>query len=134
MAEGKKLAIHKHGREVELSTVEKRPRVLPIMAYTERQRLTCKQALLFGRASCEAARGRRLLFTIYPKWRACSQARPRPKGVPFSRLQVYERLGILLVEVNERVGNLSFGSMKGSKGPTDVFYDFIYSRGNVLFL
>ena len=41
----------------------------------------------------------------------------RLKGVPFFRLQVYERLGILLVEVFERVGNLSFGSVKWPKGP-----------------
>ena len=30
--------------------------------------------------------------------------RLRPKGVPFSRLQVYERVGILFVKVYERVG------------------------------
>ena len=33
-----------------------------------------EQALLFGRAKREHESGARLLFTIYPKWRACSQA------------------------------------------------------------
>ena len=50
MAEGKKLAIQKHGREVELRTVEKPQGLLPMMAYTERPSLACMQALLFGRA------------------------------------------------------------------------------------
>ena len=50
MAEGKKLAIQKRGREVELRNVEKpRGAVLPMMAYTERPSLACMQALLFGR-------------------------------------------------------------------------------------
>ena len=30
--------------------------------------------------------------------------RPRPKGVPFFRLQVYERVGISLLDVYKRVG------------------------------
>ena len=37
---------------------------------------TSEQALLFGRAKREHESGARLLFTIYPKWRACSQATP----------------------------------------------------------
>ena len=49
MVEGKKLAIQKRGREVELRTVEKPRGVLPMMAYTERPSLACMQALLFGR-------------------------------------------------------------------------------------
>ena len=40
-----------------------------------------------------------------------------PERGTFFRLQVYERKGILLVEVYKRVGNLSFGSVKGPKGP-----------------
>ena len=40
-----------------------------------------------------------------------------PERGTFFRLQVYERVGILLVEVYKRVGNLSFGSVKGPKGP-----------------
>ena len=32
------------------------------------------------------------------------EERLRPKGVPFIRLQVYERVGISLVEVYKRVG------------------------------
>ena len=52
--------------------------LLPTMAYKERPSL----------ADANRARGRRLLFAIYPKWRACSRARPRPKGVPLPRFQV----------------------------------------------
>ena len=40
-----------------------------------------------------------------------------PERGTFFRLQVYERVEILLVEVYKRVGNLSFGSVKGPKGP-----------------
>ena len=41
----------------------------------------------------------------------------------FFRPQVYERVGILLVEVYERVGkSVIFGSVKGL---TDEFYGFI---------
>ena len=36
MAEGKKPAIHKNGREVEPQNCRETPRVLPMMAYTER--------------------------------------------------------------------------------------------------
>ena len=41
--------------------------------------------------------------------------RLRPKGVPISGLLEYERVVISLVEVYERVGNLSFRSVKRSK-------------------
>ena len=44
MAEGKKLAIHKRGREVELRTVEKPLGLLPMMAYTERPHTPSLQA------------------------------------------------------------------------------------------
>ena len=61
----------------------------------------------------------------------CHMSVLRPGGTPYNglygevspergiffRLQVYERVGILLVEVYERVGNLSFGSVKGPNGP-----------------
>lgn len=40
---------------------------------------------------------------------------PVEKGIPDFRLQVHELIGFSLVEVNERVGNLSFRSLKGSK-------------------
>ena len=46
-------------------------------------------------------------------------------------LQVYARVGITLVEVYQRVGNLSFGSIKGL---TDVFYGFIKSRKRSIFV
>ena len=39
-----------------------------------------------------------------------------PERGTFFWLQVYERVRIFLVEVYERVGNLSFGSVKGLKG------------------
>ena len=41
-----------------------------------------------------------------------------PERGTFFRLQVYERVGILLVEVYKRVRNLSFGSVKGPKRAT----------------
>ena len=40
-----------------------------------------------------------------------------PERGTFFRLQVYKTVGILLVEVYKRLGNLSFGSVKGPKGP-----------------
>ena len=39
---------------------------------------------------------------------------PPERGI-FSRLQLYERVWISLVEAYKRVGNLSFGSVKESK-------------------
>ena len=51
--------------------------------------------------------------------------RLRLKGSTFFRLQVYD--GILLVKVYKRVGNLSFGSVKGPKGLTNEFYGFTKS-------
>ena len=41
--------------------------------------------------------------------------RLHPKGVPISGLLEYERVVISLVEVYERVGNLSFRSVKRPK-------------------
>ena len=41
--------------------------------------------------------------------------RLHPKGVPISSLLEYERVVISLVEVYERVGNLSFRSVKRPK-------------------
>jgi len=38
----------------------------------------------------------------------------RPKSGTFFRLEVYKREGISQVQVNERLGNLSFSSLKGS--------------------
>ena len=46
---------------------------------------------------------------------------PPERGTLF-RLKVYERVGVLLVDVYKRVGNLSFGSVKAPKGLTDEFY------------
>ena len=43
--------------------------------------------------------------------------RTRPKRAPFFRLQVYERVGILLVKVYERVGKSAIlGCKKAWKG------------------
>ena len=59
---------------------------------------------------------------------------PPERGI-FSRLQVYERVGISLVGVHKRGGkNLSFGSMEGPKGLTDEFYGFIKSRKRSIFV
>ena len=50
-----------------------------------------------------------------------------PERGTFSRLQVYERVANLLVEVCERVG-------KSVKGLTDAFYGFIKSRKASIFV
>ena len=47
----------------------------------------------------------------------CPYGEAPPERGTFFRLQVYKRVGIVLVEVYKRVGNLSFGSVKGPKGP-----------------
>ena len=56
-----------------------------------------------------------------------------PERGIFLRLQVYERVEILLVEVHEREGKSVIGSVKGSKGLTDDFYGFIKSRKTFYF-
>ena len=58
---------------------------------------------------------------------------PPERGTLF-RLKVYEREGILLVDVYKRVGNLSFGSVKAPKGLTDEFYGFKKSRKRSIFV
>ena len=58
---------------------------------------------------------------------------PPERGTLF-RLKVYERVGILLVDVYIRVGNLSFGSVKAPKGLTDEFYGFKKSRKRSVFV
>ena len=49
---------------------------------------------------------------------------------------MYNRVGISLVEIYKRVGNLSFGSVKGPKikGLTDEVYGFIKSRKRSIFV
>ena len=47
---------------------------------------------------------------------------------------MYERVGILLSEVYEREGNLSFGSVKGLRGLTDGFYGFKKARKRSIFM
>ena len=55
-----------------------------------------------------------------------------PDRYIFFRRHVYERVGILLVEVYERVGkSVIFGSVKGL---TDEFYGFIKSRKRSIFV
>ena len=58
---------------------------------------------------------------------------PPERGTLF-RLKVYERVGILLVDVYIRVGDLSFGSVKVPKGLTDEFYGFKKSRKRSIFV
>ena len=58
---------------------------------------------------------------------------PPERGI-FFRLRVYERVGISLVEVYERVGKCHLGLWKGLKGLTDEFYGFIKSRKRSTFL
>ena len=60
---------------------------------------------------------------------------PPERGI-FYRLQVYERVGISLVEVYKRVGKkiCHLGLWKGPKGLTDEFYGFIKSRKRSIFV
>ena len=60
----------------------------------------------------------------------------RPKRGIFFRLQVYDRVGILLVEVYARVGKSAevIMSVKGPKGLTGEFYGFIKSRKRSFFV
>ena len=51
-----------------------------------------------------------------------------PERSTFFWLQLYERVGILLVEVYERGGNMLFWSVKGPQGLTDEFFGFVKSR------
>ena len=58
-----------------------------------------------------------------------------PERRIFFRLQVYERLGILLVEVYKRGGVIChLGLRKGLKGLTDEFYGFIKSSKHSIFV
>ena len=50
--------------------------------------------------------------------------RLRPKGVPISGLLEYERVVISLVEVYERVGNLSFRSVKRPERVNSCIFHF----------
>jgi len=59
---------------------------------------------------------------------------PPERGI-FFRLQVYERVGILLAEVYERVQkSVIWVCKKGPKGPTDEFYCFKMSRKRSIFV
>ena len=59
---------------------------------------------------------------------------PPEKGT-FFRLQIYARVGILIVEVYERVGkSLIWVCGKGPKGRTDEFYGFIESGKRSVFV
>ena len=57
-------------------------------------------------------------FGVKPPYNSLYEETPPERGT-FFRLQVYERVRILLVEVFERVGKSChlFGSVKGAKGP-----------------
>ena len=52
----------------------------------------------------------------------------------FFRLQVYEKVGVLLVEVYEWVEESVIWAVKGSKGLTDEFYGFIKLRQRSIFV
>ena len=60
---------------------------------------------------------------------------PSERGI-FSRLQVYERVGISLVEVYKTVGKSGchLGLWKAPKGLTDGFYGFIKLRKRSIFV
>ena len=52
-----------------------------------------------------------------------------PKGVTFFRPQVYERVGILLVEVYGKVGKSVILVCKKARGLINVFHFFLLGRG-----
>ena len=60
--------------------------------------------------------------------------RLRPKGLPFSGFRFMKRWGILLFEVYERIGNLSFRSVKRPKRADRCLLWLSLSRENVLVL
>ena len=61
--------------------------------------------------------------------------RLRPKGLPFLGCRYTdETVGILLVQVYERVGKSVMGSVKGPKGLIHGFYGCIKSRKSSIFV
>ena len=62
------------------------------------------------------------------------RGRLRPEGLPFSGFRFMKRWAILLVEVYERVGNLSFRSVKRPKRADRCLLWLSLSRENVLVL
>ena len=58
--------------------------------------------------------------------------RLHPKGVPISGLLEYERVVISLVEVYERVGNLSFGSVKRLKRANSCIFGCKLKRREIV--
>ena len=57
-----------------------------------------------------------------------------PERGTFFRLQVYERVGILLVEVFKRVGKSVIWVSEMAQRAEQMNFMTLYSRGNVLFL
>ena len=54
-----------------------------------------------------------------------------PKGVTFFRPQVYERVGILLVEVYGKVGKSVILVCKKARGLINAFHFFCWGEGGV---
>ena len=63
---------------------------------------------------------------------SCAEAPPE-RGT-FFRLQIHERVEILLVEVYERVGKSVIWVCERDKGLTEKFYGFIKSRKRSIFV
>ena len=57
-----------------------------------------------------------------------------PERGTFFMLQVYERVGILLVEVFKRVGKSVISVCEMAQRAEQMNFMTLYSRGNVLFL
>ena len=57
-----------------------------------------------------------------------------PERGPFFGLQVYERVGILLVEICERVGKSVIWVCEMAQRAEQMNFMTLLSRGNVLFL
>ena len=71
---------------------------------------------------------------ILPILNSLYEEAPPERGTLF-RLQVYERIGILLVEVYERVGkSVIWVCGMGPKGRTDEFYSCIKSGKRSIFV
>ena len=71
---------------------------------------------------------------LHSKTFFCEEAPDERGSFFFFRLQEYKRIGISLVEVYERVGNLSFQYVKMLKGLTNAFHGCENSRKRSAFV
>ena len=139
MAEGKKLAIHKHGRAVELRTVEKPLGLLPMMAYTERPHTPSLQASSpiwrAKRTVREHASERRTregpttTFHDIPQMESLVASQATPEGGTFFQVSgILKGRDFTRWSIWKGGEICHLGLWKGPKGRTDECYGFIKSR------